>query len=663
MLVPMARVEIIGPKGLFFDVVSMIHDQGRLHIEDLSKKISRGEIPLDRMEIFSSQQKDREQMEEMLIRTRSILKALDRGSAKVDRSAVKLEYARLFELDPDALSDEISRVIAEVEDRTSALASTHTDLESEISLLARYEPILQKIQPLARQIVTTGAYDSVALLFERRYKAAIDALKEELDRITHKQYEIVSTDVDEDTTAAIVVFSRQYSDAVHKFLAVENINQIRLPNEFDGMPFDAAYDELKSRRASLPTDLETIRKELDSLSEKWAVKLTAIRDVLIDRNAEIEAIPKFGRTEYAFVITGWMPVSDVPALKSAIAQRWHDDVIVEQTEVKESEYADTPVALKNPKALAPFEFLLSAYGMPRYGTLDPTTFLFIFYPLFFGLMVGDIGYGAVMLAIVIWMRVKFKDNAGIQLATSILGPAATAVLAMGFVYGEFFGNIFQEQIATFLGSISGGVLPFARTHGQEAINTFMYIAVAVGVVHILLGLIVGVVNSIRTKNTHHFQEKAGILTFVVSLGLVVVLTMVAENFGSWAIWGQVLFALIALGGFFFAVRGGGVMGVIETVEVFTGMASYIRIMAVGLAGAIFAEAVNGIVADMAQNPAMMVLGALVGIILHSLNFVIAAFSPTIHAVRLNFVEFFGKFYEIGSQQYKPFTKTGGEEGA
>ncbi|HSK46631.1 MAG TPA: V-type ATPase 116kDa subunit family protein, partial [Coriobacteriia bacterium] len=428
MLVPMARVEIIGPKGLFFDVVSMIHEQGRLHIEDLSKKISRGEVPLDRMEVVSGQQHDREQMEELLIRVRSILKALDRGNAPLDKAAVNKEYAQLFGLAPNELAEKISSVIAEVEDRTATLASTHTDLESEISLLSRYEPILQKIQPLARQIVTTGAYDSVALLFERRYKTAIDALKEEFDKITHKQYEIVSTDVDEDTTAAIVVFSRQYSDAVHKFLAIENINQIRLPNEFDGMPFDAAYDELKSRRASLPTDLDTIRTELDELSSTWAVRLTAIRDVLIDRTAEIEAIPKFGRTEYAFVITGWMPVDDVPALRTAISSRWADDIIVEQTEIREEEYAQTPVALKNDPRVAPFQSLLGVYGMPRYGTLDPSMFLFIFFPLFFGMIVGDMGYGAIMLGIVVWLRMKFRENEMIQVATSILGPAATMVI-------------------------------------------------------------------------------------------------------------------------------------------------------------------------------------------------------------------------------------------
>jgi V/A-type H+-transporting ATPase subunit I len=191
----------------------------------------------------------------------------------------------------------------------------------------------------------------------------------------------------------------------------------------------------------------------------------------------------------------------------------------------------------------------------------------------------------------------------------------------------------------------------------------MFIAIGVGVVQVTLGLILGVINAVKTKNKHHLYEKGGILTFVVALGIVVVFTFTASQFGSWAIWGQALFALLALGGFVFAVRGGGIMGVIETLEAFTGMASYIRIMAVGLAGAIFAEAINEIVVEMAQSTAMLVLAVLVAIVLHGLNFIIAAFSPAIHALRLNFLEFFGKFYETGNMQYSPFTKTGGEEGA
>ncbi len=658
MLVPMARVEIIGPKGLFFDVVSMVHEQGRLHIEDLSKKIQKGELPLDRMEVVERQETEREQMEEMLIRVRSILKALDRAAADVDADRVAIEYDKLYGLDSAQLEERIRTVIGEVEDRTATLAATHTDLESEVSLLARYEPILHKIQPLARQIVTTGAYDSVALLFERRYKQAIDALKEELDRITHRQYELVSTDVDEDTTAAIVVFSRQYADSVHKFLAMENVNQIRLPSEFDDMPFDVAYDEIKRRRKELPEDLTQIRQELDEMSARWREKLIAIRDVLIDRSAEIEAIPKFGRTEYAFVITGWMPVEDIAGLRTTISQRWKDDVIVEQLEIREEEYADTPVALKNAKAIEPFQKLLGVYGMPRYGTLDATWMLFVFYPLFFGMIVGDMGYGLIMLGIVFWLRMKFKENEGIHLATSILGPAATMVIAFGFVYGEFFGNLLGERYLNLIQKIQIGplTLPFDRVH---FIETFMLVAIAVGVVQVMLGLAFGVVNAVRTKNKHHLYEKGGILTFLIAVAIAVGIAVAAEQFGSWAVWGQLVFAAIAFGGFIFAVRGGGVMGVIETVESVTGMASYIRIMAVGLAGAIFADAVNEIVAGLGN----IVLAIFVAVALHSLNFIIAAFSPTIHALRLNFLEFFGKFYETGNQQYKPFTKTGGEKGA
>jgi V/A-type H+-transporting ATPase subunit I len=459
-----------------------------------------------------------------------------------------------------------------------------------------------------------------------------------------------------------VVFGKQYSEPVHKFLAMENINQIRLPSEFDGMPFDAAYDEIQSRRKELPTDLDDVRKELDEMSNNWRIRLVAVRNVLIDKTEEIDAIPQFGRTAYAFVINGWIPADEVQALRDGIRARWGEDVIVEQTEIDERDYASTPVALKNDPRVAPFQSVLGAYGMPRYGTIDPSIFLFIFFPLFFGMIVGDVGYGMIMLGIVVWLRLKFRENPMVQTATSILGPAATMVIVFGFVYGEFFGNVFGTHMLDWIQEISIGPLqlPFNRV---ESVQTFMFIAIGVGVVQVTLGLILGVINAVKTKNKHHLYEKGGILTFVVAILIVVVFTVTATQFGSWAIWGQMLFAVLAFAGFIFAVRGGGVMGVIETLEAFTGMASYIRIMAVGLAGAIFAEAINEIVVKMAQNTAMLVLAVIVAVVLHSLNFIISAFSPAIHAMRLNFLEFFRGFYETGNTQYSPFAKTGGEKGA
>ncbi len=590
-----------------------------------------------------------------------------------------VEYERLWKLTPAELAAEIASITADVEVRTADLAALHTATESEVSLLARYEPILAKIQPLAKQLVVTGAFDSVALLVERRYKAGLEQLQIELNKVTKSQCEILSTDIDEQTTAAIVVYARQYAEPVHKFLAMENVNQIRLPADFQDMPLDVAYETIRVRRNELPGELDNIRTELDEMSQKWFLKLTAARDVLMDRIEEIASIPQFGRTDYAFMIDGWIPLADMDTLSKMLKDKFGDDIVVSQLEIDEKDFENAPVALQNSGWARPYEELMGVMGKPKYGTYDPTWMLAIFYPLFFGMIVGDIGYGLIMLGTVIWLRTKFKDNSGVQLATAILGPAATSVIIFGFIYGEFFGNLlgpaFANVIQPIWNSASGWgygypvpagahiVLPFERTQ-QEMLITFLVIAIAIGAFQVMLGLALGVYNGIKTKHWSHVYEKGGILAFVVGFAALVLMivfgAVLTANIGTTAAYVvQALAALILFLGLAFAIKGGGISGAIESVGALTNIASYLRIMAVGLAGAIFAEAVNEIAASMG-NP---ILGIAIAIPLQMLNFVICAFTPNIHAVRLNFLEFFGKFYESGSKEYKPFQKTGGEKRA
>ncbi len=679
MLVPMAKVEIIGPKSYFLDVVSALHEQGKIHIEDLSKKIQSGEIAVDRMEIQGDEVKVYDQLDELLIRVRAILKTLNEPEGGVDPKARTVEYERLWHLTPAELADQIGTVIDEVEEKTSDLAALHTAAEGELALLARYEPILGKIQPLAKQLVVTGAFDSVALLIERRYKAGLEHLQTELDKITNSQCEILSTDIDDQTTAAIVVYSRQYAEPVHKFLAMENVNQIRLPQDFQDMPLDVAYETIRQRRAELPAELDKVREELEQMSSKWWVKLTTARDVLVDRIDEIVAIPQFGRTDYAFLMDGWIPVADLPELQTMLKDKFGDEIVISQLEIGEHDFENAPIALDNPQWAQPFETLMGVMGKPKYGTYDPTWMLAIFYPLFFGMIVGDIGYGLIMLGTVIWLRMKFKDNNGVQLATAVLGPAATSCIIFGFIYGEFFGNLLGPKFGNVIqpiwnlnGSWGFGypvpagahiVLPFERTQA-EMLTAFLIIAVAIGLFQVLLGLALGVYNGIKTKHWSHVYEKGGIFAFVVgfvALVLMVVLGgVLTANVGTTAAYVlQALAALLLFVGLIFAIKGGSISGGIESVLALTHVASYLRIMAVGLAGAIFAEAVNEIAVSMG-NP---ILGLLIAIPLQALNFVIAAFTPNIHAVRLNFLEFFGGFYEKGSNEYKPFQKTGGEKSA
>jgi V/A-type H+/Na+-transporting ATPase subunit I len=675
----MAKVEIIGPKSLFLDVVSALHEQGKIHIEDLSKRIQSGEVALDRMEIAGDEVKTYDQLDELLIRVRAILKTLTAPEAGVEPGARTIEYERLWRLKPDELAEEIATAIGEVEEKTADLASLHTQAESELAMLARYEPILSKIQPLAKQLVVTGQFDSVALLVERRYKEGLEHLQVELDKLTKSQCEILSTDIDETTTAAIVVYARQYAEPVHKFLAMENVNQIRLPQDFQEMPLDVAYQNIKTRRIELPIEMDKIRDELTEMASKWYTKLTTARDVLVDRIEEIVTIPQFGRTEYAFMIDGWVPVADFPGVEADLHNQFGNDVIISQLEITEKDFANAPVALDNPGYLQPFESLMGVMGKPKYGTYDPTWMLALFYPLFFGMIVGDIGYGLIMLGTVIWLRMKFPENDGVQLATAVLGPAATSVVIFGFIYGEFFGNLLGpkfvnaiQPIWTLNGAYHWGypvpagasiILPFERTSSQMLIP-FLIIAILIGFVQVLLGLIIGIYNGVKTKHWSHVYEKGGIVAFVIGFAVLILMvvfgTLLTANVGStWALVLQAAAALLLFLGLFYAIKGGSISGGIESILALTHIASYLRIMAVGLAGAIFAEAVNGIAVSMG-NP---IIGLMLAIPLQVLNFIICAFTPSIHAVRLNFLEFFGGFYESGSKEYKPFQKTGGEKSA
>jgi len=242
---------------------------------------------------------------------------------------------------------------------------------------------------------------------------------------------------------------------------------------------------------------------------------------------------------------------------------------------------------------------------------------------------------------------------------------------MNAVYGEFFGNVLGSKflnliipIYTLNGEIGFGtvpegatqLLPFAR---EEMIMPFLAITLFVGIAQVVLGLALGVYNGIKTKHKSHVYEKGGILAFVIGFIGLIATVIGASYLQGAALWIQAVMGLLIVFGLGFAIKGGKILGAIESIGALTNIASYLRIMAVGLAGAIFANAANEIAKEIG-NP---VVGLIIVIPLQALNFIIAAFSPNIHAVRLNFLEFFGKFYETGDKEYKPFHKTGGEKSA
>ncbi len=654
MLLEMAKVEIIGPKNMFYDVLSVLHEVGTLHIEDLSKRISPGSSLVRKMELDTETLESRNALHNLLVRVNSISASVA-PEESLDMSEV--ERARLYnDIWRDEVDDfkgEVDEMVAELEDKTRDLATKKSEMELELASLAKYETILDKIQPLVKDLVTLEGFETVALLIERKHKAVLDIIRKEMGRITKDQFEIVSTDVDEDTTAALIVFNKTYSEPVHSFLWAENVNQVRLPEELANEPFDIAVKKLRDRRLALPPELDKIKGRLAEISEGWFKRLTVVRDVLNDRIQQLEMVGNFGQTDYTFVIEGWIPLKRVKGIKKALHQSFGEKVIVDALEVREEDREEAPIVFQNPAIVRPYEMVMQIFAPPKYGSIDPTPFLALFFPIFFGLIVADIGYGLMFLGVALWLRFRYRTSEIIRAVTTIVMMASLSTIMFGFVFGEFFGDTLETRHLIRFINIGGLEVPLNRTNPNVVIG-LMIVCLAMGAAHILLGLALGVVNALRAKSKHHAMEKGGMFGFLMTFILLIGTYILWQDTPIWRI-GQYPLGVLLLLSVVLLIRGGGGLAAIEVISLFSNVASYIRIMALGLAGVILAMVANKIGGMMGSA----VLGVLIAMLIHALNLVVSAFSPTIHALRLNMIEFFGKFYETGGKAYKPFKKAGG----
>lgn len=657
MLVSMAKVEIIGPKKDFYDVLSYLHQLGNIHIEDMSKKIKLGEMLLRRMEVDEETADRRRELEALMVKISSILTSLE--SEETTKSVTKADrekyYYEFWRGDCDELKTEVDKLLGELEEKTRNLAGRKETLEREQVSLAKYETIVEKIKPLAKQLVALEGFETVALLIDRKYKAVLDLIRSELSRITKDQFEVVSADIDEETTAALVVFNKIYSEPVHSFLWAENVNQVRLPDELSDMPFDEALLTIKERRMNLPAELDKVREELSKISKDWLAKLLAIRDVLNDRCKELQAVYQFGQTDYTFVIEGWIPRKAIKKTEITLQKEFGERIVINEMSVSHHELEEAPVFMENPSWARPFEVLMNLLQKPRYGTIDPTPIMAIFFPVFFGLMLGDVAYGVITILLAYWIRKRFKSPMA-QSVGQIFYYCGVSSAFFGIIYGEIFGNlgelIFHHYHWEFFREFTIGSFHFEMPINRiELAELMIFLTIGLGFGHIILGLVLGVINAVREKAKKHIFENIGMIVFLLS---AVVFGLAATKFLPAAL--KTPSTILLMVGFGLLIYGGGMMGVLHIFGTTGNILSYVRLMAIGLSGAILANVSNQ-VGGMGGN---IILGIFIASIFHAIALILGIFSPSIHSFRLHLVEFFGKFYQTGGKEYHPFKRTGGE---
>ena len=414
-------------------------------------------------------------------------------------------------------------------------------------------------------------------------------------------------------------------------------------------------------------ELEEAQKRVRQAQQEYAEYLKKNKAKFLEMEAKLEtlsqlsALPlKFGRTKNLVIAEGWVPKEVLPELERKLNRDLQNVVRLEQTLTKET----SPTMLDNPSLAQPFETLVKLFSTPKQDEIDPTLLVTISFPLFFGIMLGDVGYGFLGLLLALYLRYTMESKSVRDLA-NIMVLSSVSSMIFGVVFGEVFG---KEE---FLGM---HIAPMIHRSSMEGTSTMIMLSLLIGLAHIFVGFLMGMINSLRHRHYKHALAKLSWIILELSgafllytkmalpaSGHLLGIPVAALDMASTALVAISLLGVIVLE---------GMIGGIEVFSLISNIFSYLRIMALGLSGAILAININTIPLDFDALAAILtgsrafdagVILAFVGffvlfILGHALAFVLGIFESGVQALRLHYVEFFSKFYQGGGAIFSPLRK-------
>lgn len=432
-------------------------------------------------------------------------------------------------------------------------------------------------------------------------------------------------------------------------------------------PFGLGKSETFSKRLEAARSAEqSSKKALDAAEGNLREHLSKNKEHYLSIMSKLETLSalatlplKFSKAGKLLIVEGWVPEDLLLGLERKVNENLRN--VVQVTRLQTADVS--PTLLNNPDVARPFEFFLRFFSIPNSAELDPTALITFTFPLFFGMILGDIGYGLVGLAMALLVRSKLKGSF-FQDISRILILSSISTMLFGFLFAEFFG---MEEMFGY------ALHPYVARTTTAGISLMMGVCLGVGALHLLVGYVLGLLNALHEKEYHHAAAKASwillelglIATFIFGYGIVTtpVLGVPAATLGL----ASGIIALVSLIGL---VKLEGMAGFIEVFGLISNIFSYLRLIALGISGAILAMVISGVPVDinalvgMATGTHPFDLGiilnvlafALLMVVGHTVAFVLGMFESSIQSLRLHYVEFFSKFYQGGGIDFAPLRK-------
>jgi V/A-type H+-transporting ATPase subunit I len=608
----MMRAQIAGPRTLLDPTLGVLQDLGVLHVD--RPRVIEGAAP-DR-----TVGRERRHVERCLA---DVETALERMLVPVDTSALP---------ERPVSPASAARRARRVRRRAEAVASAQSRLADERARLLRYREFFEAFESLAGRELTWPDGQACYVVLRAGTGTALTELERRLEDAVGADVELLHRELSSGETAVLILASARAAPRVSALLSASRIEELPAPPGIVEPSLLRALPAIKARIEQIPDAVRALEDERQTLVRSDAAWLSRLRMFLHDQLLRLDARSRVLAAEYLFVIEGWLPAPRLADVEQRVQDALGPEVVVSTIGV-EGWTADTaPVTLHNPPLFRPFEVLTRMLPLPKYGTIDPTPFVAVFFPAFFGLIVGDVGYGVMLAVLAGLLWLKSTPAMTMRSVATVALACASSAITFGILFGEFFGTLGEKV----------GLHPFFNR--EQATIPFLALAVALGGVHVVLGLVLAGLSAWRSGHRREAVGRGVALAMLVltALSLLAAFEVLPEGLFT-------PFVLAVFAAFTVLVALEGVVALIELVSTVGHILSYARIMALGVASLMLAIVANEMIGAFGS----LVIGVVFALLFHLVNFAIALFSPTIHALRLHYVEFFGEFFKPGGAEYRP----------